>query len=707
MDGLRRFIDSLILVCLAAGLLVFPGISHASEQVKPGPAALSSHVQIPSAEGRNAVAQAISPETSAFEEYASGKKLDIKQFGYDLFAGAPSTFAPVETVPVGPDYVLGPGDQLLISVWGKVNGEYPLQLDREGKVNLPLTGVMNLGGMTFAEAKSFLDKELSRYYQPSEVKMNVSMGALRTIRVFVVGKARSPGSYTLSSLSTLINALFAAGGPSKVGTMRDIQVKRGGQTIVHFDLYDLLLRGDKTNDIRLMPEDVIFIPPVSPLVGISGAVKSPAIYELKGEATVGDLVQMAGGLNDIAFTGRLQIDRIVDNNKDVIIESSLDDPAALSTRLTPGDLISVFSIVSDTKFVRLYGAVHRDGAYGIGSGMTVKDLISMAGGLKYFAYTEEAELTRVTPTQKGPVTEKIRINLKRALEGDPKDNIQLKNDDFLLVRPVPEWEVYRTVTISGEVRFPGKYTVLKGETLSSLIERAGGYTEDAYLKGAVFTRESVKELQQKQLNEAIDRFEQAIMQESIALTESALTPEEAKQQAEALGQRRALLAKMRGARAKGRISIRLAELDKLKGSSSDMVLEDGDAITIPQTPSQVQVIGAVYNQTAFIYSPDGSVSGYLKKAGGLTGDADDSEIYILKVDGTAISKRESSGWLMHWDQETNRWAGGGFMSARLDPGDTVVVPEKIEKIFWLKEVKDITQILYQIAVTAGVLIVAF
>lgn len=634
------------------------------------------------------------PQLSAFEEYAEKKHFDIKQFGYDLFSEPPSTFAPVDTALVGPDYVLGPGDRIVISVWGSLMGDYELELDREGKVNFRPAGLLNLSGMTFTEAKDFLEKELSRYYKPSEVKMNVSMGELRSIRVFVVGKALRPGSYTLSSLSTLVNALFAAGGPSKIGTMRDIQVKRAGATIVHFDMYDFLLKGDKTNDIRLQPQDVIFIPPVGPLAGVSGSVRAPAIYELKGEPTVKYLLEMAGGLNDIAFTGRLQINRIVNNNKDITIESNLEEPGATATLITPGDLVSVFSVVSASHFVRLSGAVHREGSYGIGSGMTVKDLIAMAGGLQYYAYTNEAELTRVTPTQNGPVTEKVTINIEKAVAGDPKDNLALKNDDFLLIRPIPEWELYRTIKITGNVRFPGTYTILKGETLSSLLERAGGYTEDAYLKGAVFTRESVKELQQKQLDEAIDRFEQDILHRAVGLTEAALSPEEAKQQAEVLGQRKALLAKMRDARAKGRISIKFASIDKLKSTASDLMLEDGDEINIPDTPSQVQVMGSVYNQSAFIYSDQDTVATYIKKAGGLTRDADADELYVLKVDGTAISKRsKSTGW--------------GFTSARLDPGDTVVVPEKLEQIVWLKEVKDITQILYQIAVTAGVLIVAF
>lgn len=681
MDDLRRFFNIIVCFCLAAGIFGYAAISGASDQSAP----------------------------SAFEEYAAGKNHPIKQFGYDLFAGVPSTFAPVDTVPVGPDYILGPGDQIVINLWGKLSAEFTATLDREGKINFPQVGVLHLAGLSFAEAKSFLDLELSRYYKPSEVKMNVSMGSLRSMRVFVVGKAQRPGSYTISSLSTLINALFAAGGPGKVGSMRDIQVKRAGKTLVHFDMYDLLLRGDKSNDIRLQPEDVIFIPPAGPMAGISGFVRSPAIYELKGESTVGELIAAAGGLNDIAFKGRLQINRIVDNNRDIIIESTLDEPATEKMRIQPGDLLAVFSVVSETGFVRLSGAVHRGGAYGIGAGMTVKDLIEMAGGLKYFAYTEDAELTRVSVTQGGPVTEKIKIDLRRSLEGDPKNNIELKKDDFLLIRPVPEWDLYRTVQIRGEVRFPGTYTVLKGETISSLIERAGGFTKAAYLKGAVFTRESVRELQQRQLDEAVGRLETELFSLSAQTVQAALSPEDARQQELVFAQRKTLLARMKAARALGRISIRLDSTDKFKGSPSDLVLEKDDTLTIPETPAQVQVVGSVYNQTAFVYRNTSTVSNYLKRAGGMTKNADEDELYVLKVDGTAVSQRMNSGsWISNsWDPDSDQWVSGSFMSSRLDPGDTIVVPEKLERIAWLREVKDLTQILYQIAVTAGVLIVAF
>ncbi len=640
-------------------------------------------------------------------DHATPPPADIKQFGYDLFRNAPSTFAPVEDIPVGPDYLLGPGDEVRISLWGKLNTEFSAQVDRDGNVTLPQIGVLHLSGLTFAETKDFLAKEFSRYYLPTEVKMNVSMGSLRSIRVFVVGKASRPGSYTVSSLSTLVNALFLAGGPSKVGTMRDIQVKRNGQVVTHFDFYDFLLNGDKTKDVKLMPEDVIFIPPAGPLAAVYGDVRVPAIYELDGDVTLAGLIEMAGGLNDIAFRGRLQVDRITEDGRAVTFESNLEDSKARNLLVRSGDLFKVFPVVQDNRMVRLTGAVMRPGEYGAGKGLTVKGLIEMAGGLRFYAYKKTAELTRVTPTDEGPKTVKIRIDLEKALAGDAQNDIPLQDNDYLFVRAVPEWNLYRTVDISGEVKFPGTYTITKGETVSSLIERAGGFTEKAYLKGAVFTRESVRELQQKKLDESIDRLEQEMLSSSAQSIESALSPQEAAQQEAATRQRRALIAKMRSAKALGRITIRLAGLDKFKGSSSDLTLDEGDRLDIPERPSQVQVIGSVFNPSAFVYTPDGTVSSYVKKAGGVTSRADDDEMYVLKIDGSAISKQQGGFFGVRWDSADNEWTAGGFNSVRLDPGDTVVVPEKLEKIQWLKETKDMTQILYQIAVTAGVLIVAF
>jgi len=628
---------------------------------------------------------------------------DLRQFGYDLFDKFPSTFAPAENVPVGPDYVIGPGDEIKTTVWGNIDGQWNLVVDRDGNISVPKLGVIGVTGLTFKELKDALYKAMSKNYTGFE--MNVTMGALRTIRVYMVGNARSPGVYTVSSLSTLVNALFEAGGPSKVGTMRDIQLKRNGKTIVHFDLYDFLIKGDKSKDVRILPEDVIFIPSTGRIAAIAGNVNNPAIYELKDEKTIAQLVEMAGGVNAIAFMGRVQIERIVNGNRQTVFESDIDSVRDKEIPVQTGDIVKIFHVVQDKKIVKLSGAVQRSGDYGFSPGMTVKDLIEKAGGLKYFAFTKEAELTRVSVTDAGPVTEKIKINLEGAIAGGPGQNIPLKEDDYLFVRPVPEWQLYRLVTVTGEVNFPGNYTFEKGERLSSVLERAGGFTDKAYLKGAVFTRPSVKELQSKQLGESIDRIEQQVLATQLGESQTALNSEEAAQEKTVLAQQKAFLAKMRSVEPKGRLTLKIDSLDKLKGSFYDIELEEGDAVFIPKDPQSVSVMGSVYNPTAFVYSPDTAVSDYIAMAGGMTEDAAKSDIFILKADGSAISKRQGGG-SFGWNSETKRLESGSFMSTKLDPGDTVIVPPELQKSTWLRDVKDITQILYQIAVTAGVLLLA-
>uniref|UniRef100_A0A7C4NZ81 Polysaccharide export protein n=1 Tax=Thermodesulfobacterium geofontis TaxID=1295609 RepID=A0A7C4NZ81_9BACT len=622
---------------------------------------------------------------------------ELKQFGYDFFRQPPSTFAPADKVPVSPEYVIGPGDEIRVSLWGSIEGSFTSVVERDGNITLPKVGTIYVAGIPFKELKEILYKEFSKYFK--DFDMNVSMGQLKTIKVYVVGHAKAPGAYSVSSLSTLINALFEAGGPSKSGSMRNIQLKRGGKTIVYFDMYEFLLKGDKTKDIRLMPEDVIFIPPAGPLVAIAGSVKVPAIYELKDEKTVGDLIKLAGGLTEIAFKGRVQIERIVENTRQIVFEADLD--SALNHELKRGDIVKVFPVFPDKRFVRIYGAIQRPGEYGFKEGMRVRELIMMAGGLKYYAYIEKAELTRVTPTPQGPKTEKIIFSPEKALKGDPEHNIKLQQDDYIFIRAIPEWELYRTVTIAGEVKFPGTYTIKKGETLSSLIERAGGFTEKAYLRGAVFIRQSVKEIQQRQINEMIDRLERELLSISSASIAGALTAEEARILQIETEQKRQFIQRLRQLKALGRMVVKIDEPEKLKGTPFDIELEDGDYIYIPQKPATIQVIGSVFNPGVFIYDKNKTLSDYVELAGDYTQNADKKNVFILKVDGSAV-KPHKGLFGLKWNKSLYRWE----YNLELEPGDTIVVPEKLIRIAWLREIKNITEIIFHIATTAGVLIAA-
>ena len=652
------------------------------------------------------VQQPASGTISEFEQFISGRtpttiSTAIQQFGYNLFTRPPSTFAPVDKVPVGPDYVIGPGDELRITIWGNIEGQWTAIVDRDGNITLPKVGILGVTGLTFQELKDTLHKQLAKYY--TNFEMNVSMGNLRTIRVYLVGNAVRPGAYTISSLSTLVNALFESGGPSKKGTMRDVQLKRRGKTVARFDIYDFLLKGDKTRDIRLMPEDVIFIPSVGPLVAIAGNIKNPAIYELKGESKLSDVLSMAGGLTATAFKGRVQVQRIENHKFRTIFEGDLIDIDRHLEKdfvVQDGDLVKVFAVVDTKNTIMISGPVANPGEYGITPGVTrIRDIIALSGGTLYYA-SKDAELTRIKVTQSGPQTERLPIDLSRAVQGDPQHNITMEINDYLFVRSVPEWDLYKMVTIGGEVKYPGVYTVQKGERLSSLLERAGGYTDKAYLRGAVFTRVRVRELQQKNLEEVSVRLERELLSAGASQVSAAISREEVEAKRAEYEQKQKFIDTLKRLKATGRFTIRLAHLRLLKGSEYDIELEEGDILHIPSAINVVNVAGSTMFQGSFLYSENLSYKDYIEMSGGYTRNADESNVFILKADGSAMKPKSS----IFWNSNRSRWeiAALGETVKEVEPGDTVVVPEKIERVAWLRDIKDITQILANVALTAGV-----
>lgn len=737
-------------------------------------------------------------ELSDIERYIAGKApqdltFDIKQFGYELFLEPPSSFAPVQNVPVGPDYVIGPGDEIRVNVWGGIEGAIMVTVDRDGNITLPKIGTLGVTGLTFDELKQMLHKEFSKSY--SDFEMNISMGQLRSMRIYVVGKARKPGAYSISSLSTFVNALFESGGPSKVGTMRDLQLIRQGKTLLHFDLYDFLLRGQKSDDMRLMPEDVVFIPPIGPIVGIAGNVLSPAIYELKGRTRVSELIKMAGGVTAKAYLQRVQVERVFQNKSKIILDlnmkqlkekndivlengdlvkvlpitptiinkvvlygnvlrpgeyewkrgmrvgdlikstqellpDTLMDTARID-RLVPPDFHHEYRIVNLEKLllhhdprenillepydtvtvfnkwqvremprVRSEGALHHPGEYDFRPNMKLSDLIQLSGGLKKYAMADVAELTRVTPTPEGPKTQKFQVNPQRAVEGDPLADITLEEDDYLFIRSVPEWDLYKIVTLSGEVRYPGNYTIEKGEKLSTLLARAGGFTDKAYPRGAVFTRQSIKATQQAQVKDMVDRLERELLASGSSVAGTALTPEEAKIMAEENKEKAKFVESLRTLEAKGRMVISLRSPEKLKNTPEDLVLEEGDHLHVPATMESVQVVGAVYNQSAFQHKEGKDSSYYIKMSGGYTRNADKKNQYIVKADGKALRPK---GGIFSWSKDSREWRVG---YSQLEPGDTIVVPDKLDKVSWLRNIKDITQVLANVASAAGITFVA-
>ena len=303
-------------------------------------------------------------------EATSGRTLPI--FGASLFQGVPTTFAPIEDVPVGPGYIIGPGDELRLQISGQINQELDLTVDRTGAIAVPGLGAVHVAGIAYSQLTPFLNGRLSEIYR--NFTLNVNLGSLRTIQVFVVGAAHRPGSFSISSMSTLTNAIFASGGPLPQGSLRDIQVRRNNVVIDHFDLYDLLVYGDKSHDISLVTGDVIFIPPVGPQVALVGSVNNPAIYELKGPTTISDLLVLAGGESTVAAGSTVRLERIF--NHSMLTLSDADISTHDTEPLQGGDIVSVTSIIDRFRdAVTLRGNVANPGRYVWHQGMRISDLI--------------------------------------------------------------------------------------------------------------------------------------------------------------------------------------------------------------------------------------------------------------------------------------------------------------------------------------------
>ncbi|HZW25963.1 MAG TPA: SLBB domain-containing protein [Gallionella sp.] len=666
---------------------------------------------------------AVPEEASDFQSFvfaSVGKMLPL--YGHNLFVDAPNTFSPLDNIPVTSDYLIGPGDELVVRGWGQVDLDLSLTVDRNGSIYLPKVGNVNVSGIRYQALHGYLKNAIGRVFRNFE--LNVSLGKLRSIQVFVVGQAKRPGAYTVSSLSTLVNTLFASGGPSLKGSLRHIQVKRNGIVASELDMYDFLLQGDKTKDISLLPGDVIYIPPVGRLSAISGSVNNPGIYELKnGKASLAELIEMAGGLTSTARGDKVRVDRIDDRKMRKIEEFSLND-AGQSRLLKDGDVVQVEVISGQfDNAVTLRGNVANPGRYPWREGMRVKDLIPGMDALivpEYWAMQNRissvnigsekrlrAEIKRneneinwdyalIERLDKDDLNTSLHpFNLGKALSGnDEENNLLLKQGDVITIFskediqvPVAKRSVY--VRLEGEFKQAGIYKVKPGETLRQLAERAGGLTSNAYLFAAAFERESVRESQQKKLEEIADRMAEDIERNLATKSHDALSKDDVEAaKTQAAGQR-ALLERMRRAKATGRIVLDMPMGKKQLTDIPELVLEDGDRFVVPSLSSTVSVMGMVYNENAFMYQPGKSASDYLRLAGGATRDADESHIYILRADGT-VRGAQTSGSMF-----------GSLGGQTIMPGDTVVVPEMLDKFSFTRELKDWAQIFYQFALGVG------
>lgn len=757
-----------------------------------------------------------------FVQESTGKLLPV--FGANLFDN-PLAYAADSAIAAPGEYLMGTGDEVRINISGAFDYAGSQTVDRNGQISLPKIGTLNLAGVQVKDLEATVRKQVATVF--TNVTVNASLGKLRGVTVYVVGQARLPGSYNLTSLSTLVNAVFASGGPGTNGSLRNITLKRGGKTVTTLDLYDFIAKGDKSRDALLQPGDVITIPPAGPRVALTGATDMGAIYELKDGTTVQDILAIGGGVPTLASAQKALVERIdpLQPGAPRQVENLLLNAEGLSQKLRDGDVLTLLPISpAFGNAVTLQGAVAQPLRHGWYAGMRVSDLIpdrealispdfykrrnqlvqNRIATLRAQGFTAEqiqalqraeqlpedvalsTELisrnpffgqnsqgmpqpsgqagqggnatgpqTAATGASLGAVgqgpnnqplseqelqslreqrvkearnpvdrvrgfaeqinweyaviqrlnkaelkTELIPFNMAKAvIDKDPTHNLQLQPDDVVTIMNsadlrLPVAKQNRLVRIEGEVASPGVYQAQPGETLPQIIQRAGGLTPQAYLYGTEFTRETVRKQQQQNLDQVIRRLE-AQLQSAGATLAANLTGERALQaqtlQQQQQQQMQAQINRLKTLRSKGRVALELDPAAQRAEALPALPLEDGDAILVPSMPAFVSAAGSVNNENVMVYKP-GKTVGDIIHAAGLAEDAEPAQAFVLRADGSVLSRR-SAGWL------------SSFESAKIMPGDTLVVPPKVDREtnynFVVRALRDWTQIFSNLGIGAA------
>jgi len=724
----------------------------------------------------------------------------LKRFGSDVFVhrrmsamgfGSSARDTALD-VPIGPDYVLGPGDKLTIHLWGGTTQTIVRTVDRDGTVFLPEAGSLQIAGQTLGKAQLEIEGELKRQYRDAQVSVVVS--ELRSIRIYVVGDVQRPGGYDLSVLATPISALYTAGGPTAVGSLRTLRHYRGEKLVEDVDLYDFLLHGVRAAAARFESGDTLLVPPAGMLVAVGGAVRRPAIYELKsGETSLAKVIEEAGGLtaaaslgnvvveridgdhqrktislrdshqpnanlNDLAASfelrdgDKVRVDPILPYSKQVVYlaghvarpgrvgyadgmrlsdvlrsyEELLPEPASHgeivrlmppdlhpetidfsvpdvligngNVELRPFDTVRIFGRYEvDAPMVSIRGEVLRPGDYPMTDAMTAAKLVRAAGGFKRSALQESADLTSYEIHDGRRIAEHLAtVRIGAAVTGaDPQADVPLKPGDILTIHQISNWDdIGQSVTINGQVLYPGSYGFRDGERLSSVLLRAGGLLPTAYPAGAVLTREQVKDLEQKSRDELVRQIEAnaaaARLSPGVSSANGAGVLQLIREQ------QTQIVSDLKGHPPVGRMVIHIdGDIQSWANTSADIELRRGDVLTIPKQPGFVLVSGQVYNATALTFTPGKTAGWYLSRAGGANSTANRKETFIIRANGTVVGRR-SGGWFE-----------GDVLSAKLNPGDVIVVPQKIigGSLFW-RNLLTAGQLAASVAITSGVALAA-
>ena len=726
------------------------------------------------------------------EEFAKSEVDAIKPFGYDLFASDPSTFAPGNDVPIPTNYHIGPGDLLEIQLFGQQNESYSLGISSDGLIRFPGIGPINAfeNGTSFLELKNHLKTKIQEHLGEG-VQSSISLGAFRSIRIFLLGEVRRQGGYTVSALSTMLNALLTGGGIKESGSLRKIELKREGKTVTTLDLYNLMLNGDTSADSLLQPGDVIFVPVVKNQITVSGSVRRSAKFEILGDETLQDAVLLAGGVSNRAYLNNIRLERLGPDFKPRVKNLKLPDD--LSFALQTGDLISISSVgVKVTNSVSLIGNVERPGEYEWKMGMRVgdllkekddllpktdlnyglirrknedgtievlsfsplkvlrgsdvsddflleeqdalfvfpldesryallkgiisdlnqqkspgsspdlvkitgyvrhpgeypliqsmelSDLITAAGGLIDASYTLSAELTRISVTDnEHAIVQHIDITDLYRNDKNISSSFFLQPNDHLVVKKIPYWAESQTITLSGEFMFPGEYRIKRGESLKQIIERAGGLTEDAFVKGAIFTREHIRIKETLQRKAYINRLENMLAYENL---ENVSVRDDSKVQSQAL------LSRLKSFESNGRLVIDLKLLLNSPINEGVTAL-NGDRLVVPRKPQEVTVGGEIQFPTSHLFVEGLTMNDYIEKSGGFSERSNKDRIILIKANGEVLAK------------SSNKWFSNKNSSFSVEAGDLILVPVKIElPSKFLENLSLTTQIIFQLAMGAA------
>lgn len=436
---------------------------------------------------------------------ANAQRQTLEQFGYSLFAGSPTTFAPATDIPVPANYIMGPGDTVLLQLYGQQNATYELVITREGMLLFPEIGPVAVAGLSFDELRQQITEIVST--QLIGQRASVTLGALRSIRIFVLGEAFQPGSYTVSALSTMTNALFVSGGITNVGSLRNVQLRRQGETVSELDLYDLLLRGDTSGDQRLQPNDVLFIPPIGPTVSISGEVIRPAIYELRNETTAAEVLALSGGLLPTAFPRDSKVERISDNGERTVIDVDLSVPTGQQLTMRTGDRLQINPVLDRLENVVLAeGHLLRPGGFQWSEGLRVSDVIPSVASLRPNADLDYALLVREQAVTRLSLVQKLQLGNAINNPGSAADLVLQPNDRIITFGVTQGRTTYLTellaelsaqasfdnpaalINVAGNVRYPGTYPHVANMTVGDMVSSAGGMLEDSDTNYALIVR---------------------------------------------------------------------------------------------------------------------------------------------------------------------------------------------------------------------------